>query len=230
MIRSAGRRVASRVVRSGARLAARPLQPGRRRPRIGESGSAGWTFFKLWLRDPLRIAAIMPSGASLAAAMTEPIAPVHAPVIELGPGTGVFTRALLARGIPEHRIALVELGHEFAELLERRFPRATLVRLDASRLGGVQLFGGELAGAVVSGLPLLAMPPARVRRVLQDAFARLRPDGAFYQFTYGFRCPVPERLLERLGLRATRIAVTLRNVPPAAVYRIERLAARAAAR
>ena len=63
---------------------------------------------------------------------------------------------------------------------------------------------------------------ARVRRVLQHAFARLRADGAFYQFTYGFRCPVPARLLDRLGLKATRVGVALRNLPPATIYRIER--------
>ena len=154
--------------------------------------------------------------------MTASIAPSCAPVIELGPGTGVFTEALLERGVPEHRIALVELGEEFAEALRARYPRATLVRHDATRLRSVEIFRGELAGAVISGLPLLAMTRAQVHRILQEAFARLRPGGAFYQFTYGFRCPVPQRLLERLGLKATRVSVSLRNLPPATVYRIER--------
>lgn len=187
-----------------------------------EAAGTGWAFFLAWVRDPRRIAAIAPSSPSLAAAMTASIASSCAPVIELGPGTGVFTEALLERGVPEHRLALIELGDEFLDTLRTRYPRATLVCHDASRLGSLQLFGGELAGAVVSGLPLLSMPPARVRRVLQDAFLRLRPDGRFYQFTYGFRCPVPPRLLERLGLKATRVAIALRNLPPAAVYRIER--------
>jgi hypothetical protein len=129
--------------------------------------------------------------------------------------------AALKRRFPE-RIGWLPGAREFLDALRTRYPRATLVRQDASRLGALQFFGGELAGAVVSGLPLLSMPPARVRRVLQDAFLRLRPDGAFYQFTYGFRCPVPTRLLERLGLKATRVAIALRNLPPAAVYRIER--------
>ena len=198
------------------------LRPPRPRERRRDAIAGGWAFFRAWVRDPKRVAAIVPSSASLAAAMTASIAPSCAPVIELGPGTGVFTEALLGRGVPEHRIALVELGEDFAESLRRRFPLATLVLHDASRLGSLQLFGGEPAGAVVSGLPLLSMTPARVRRVLQDAFARLRPGGAFYQFTYGFRCPVPPRLLARLGLKATRVGVALRNLPPAAIYRIER--------
>jgi phospholipid N-methyltransferase len=216
--RTADRRVASRALRATPRLQRGPLHRGH----LHEPAGSSWTFFLAWIRDPRRIAAIAPSSPWLAAAMTASIAPSCAPVIELGPGTGVFTDALLERGVPEHRLALVELGDEFLDALRARYPRATLVRQDASRLGALQFFGGELAGAVVSGLPLLSMPPARVRRVLQDAFLRLRPNGAFYQFTYGFRCPVPSRLLERLGLKATRVAIALRNLPPAAVYRIER--------
>ena len=199
-----------------------PLRAPVRRGRRREALASGWAFFRAWLRDPKRICAVVPSSASLAAAMTASIAPSCAPVIELGPGTGVFTEALLERGVPEHRIALVELGEEFAEALRARYPRATLVRHDATRLRSVEIFRGELAGAVISGLPLLAMTRAQVHRILQEAFARLRPGGAFYQFTYGFRCPVPQRLLERLGLKATRVSVSLRNLPPATVYRIER--------
>ena len=225
MIRTAGRRVASGIGRSRVRLKGIPAHPGGLATwRSGREPAtpSTWAFFRLWLKDPMRISAIAPSSASLAAAMTASIAPTSAPVIELGPGTGVFTRALLARGIPEHRIALVELGDEFADALHALFPLATLVRQDAARLGSQQFFGGELAGAVVSGLPLLAMTPRQVRRVLEEAFSRLRPGGAFIQFTYGFRCPVPLRLLVRLGLKATRVSVALRNLPPATVYRIER--------
>ena len=199
-----------------------PLRPPARRRRRRDALASGWAFFRAWLRDPKRVAAIAPSGTALAHTMTSSIAPGCAPVIELGPGTGVFTDALLERGVPEHRLALVELCDEFADALRQRYPAATVVRADASRLGRERFFDGELAGAVVSGLPLLAMPPARVRRVLEEAFERLRPGGVFYQFTYGFRCPVPQRLLERLGLKATRVGVTLRNLPPAAVYRFER--------
>lgn len=224
MIRAAGRRTESRLARRPLRFDGAPLRPtlpGGWRGLV-EPKPSGLSFFLTWLRHPLRTAAVLPSGEALAAAITAGIDPTSAPVIELGPGTGVFTRALLARGVPEDRIALVELGAEFVEPLRRQFPRATLVREDASRLGALQFFGGEPAGAVVSGLPLLAMPPNTVRRVLDESFARLRADGAFLQFTYGFRCPVPPEVLDRLGLRASRVGVALRNVPPAAVYRIER--------
>jgi phosphatidylethanolamine/phosphatidyl-N-methylethanolamine N-methyltransferase len=76
---------------------------------------------------------------------------------------------------------------------------------------------------VISGLPLLYMSPKKVVTILKGAFGYLRRGGSFYQFTYMPRCPISYRLLKRLGLEATRIGGTLRNVPPAAVYRISRI-------
>ena len=66
------------------------------------------------------------------------------------------------------------------------------------------------------------MPHTTVQAILIGAFACLRPDGAFYQFTYGPACPVPQAILQELGLQARRIGGTWANLPPAAVYRIER--------
>jgi phospholipid N-methyltransferase len=183
-------------------------------------------FFLAWLANPLRVGAVSPSSPALADAITAEITPESAPIIELGPGTGVFTRFLIARGVPEERLALIECGAEFARALECRFPRATVLRMDATQLSEVELFDGERAGAVVSGLPLLLMPPRKVIAMLQAAFDRLRPDGAFYQFTYGPELPVSQRILDRLGLKASRCGGTLANVPPATVYRIRRRSVR----
>lgn len=179
-------------------------------------------FLREWLRGPRRVASIAPSGRALAAAITAEIDAATGPVIELGPGTGAFTRALLARGVPEHRLALIEAGTSFARLLQLRHPAATVLTMDARKLGDVALFDGEPAGAVVSGLPILAMPPRQVIGILRGAFAHLRPGGAFYQFTYSPVCPVRRPILDRLGLKAARIGGALANVPPAAVYRITR--------
>ncbi|WP_338665370.1 hypothetical protein VQH23_09370 [Pararoseomonas sp. SCSIO 73927] len=177
-------------------------------------------FFRAWLVNPLRVAAVVPSGQALSQAITAEISAATGPVIELGPGTGSFTRALLRRGVREEDLALIEYGSEFAAALKLRYPRAQTIWLDASRLNGVQLFGGRQAGAVVSGLPVLSMPPRRVIAILDGCFAKMRPGGAFYQFTYGPACPIPRPILDRLGLKATRIGGTLANVPPASVYRI----------
>jgi phosphatidylethanolamine/phosphatidyl-N-methylethanolamine N-methyltransferase len=179
-------------------------------------------FFLSWLANPLRVAAIIPSSRSLADVITVEISPATSPVIELGPGTGVFTRALLERGVPERQLALIEYGSDFARVLQFRFPQATVVSMDAAGLPSVRLFGGAPAGAVVSGLPLLTMPPRKIIAVLSGAFGHLRAGGAFYQFTYSPRCPVPRPILDRLGLRAKRIGGAFANVPPAAVYKLTR--------
>jgi phosphatidylethanolamine/phosphatidyl-N-methylethanolamine N-methyltransferase len=179
-------------------------------------------FFRSWTCDPLRVGAIAPSGPALAAAMTAEISASSAPVIELGPGTGVFTRALLARGVVETDITLIESGSDFVRLLQGRFPRARVLQMDAARLRSRAFLGKEAAGAVISGLPLLSMSSRKIMAILAGSFDCLRAGGAFYQFTYGPRCPVRRPLLDRLGLRATRVGHTLFNVPPATVYRITR--------
>lgn len=179
-------------------------------------------FVRAWLADPLRLGAVAPSSPALADLITSEITPASSPVIELGPGTGVFTRALLARGVPEEELVLVELNARFARILTSRFPTARVLRMDAAKVGQVDLFKGGRAGAVVSGLPFRSMTPRQIMATLEGAFGHLRADGAWYQFTYGLRCPVPRGMLERLGLEATRLGRALANVPPAAVYRIRR--------
>jgi len=179
-------------------------------------------FFRSWIADPRRVAAVAPSGNSLARLMTKQIDPSDGPVLELGAGTGVFTRALVARGVRECDLTLVEYGSDFMRVLQHRFPQARVLWMDASQLGNYDLFPGAKVGAVISGLPLLSMSPRKVMSILSGAFSHLRPTGSFYQFTYGPRCPVPRPILDRLGLKAVRIGGTVRNIPPASVYRITR--------
>jgi len=179
-------------------------------------------FFRSWVSNPMRVAAVAPSGERLARLMTQEIEPFDGPILELGPGTGVFTRALLARGIPESALTLVEFGEEFTVRLRRRFPEARVVQMDAAKLGQCGLFDDAPFGAVVSGLPLLSMSPSKVAAIVGGAFETMKPGAAFYQFTYGPRCPVQKPILESLGLQAKRIGGTVRNIPPAGVYRISR--------
>ncbi|OCP09417.1 phospholipid methyltransferase [Ensifer sp. LC13] len=187
----------------------------------GSECSDHLSFLRSWAAAPLRVAAIAPSSPALSRLMTKDIVPMDGPVLELGPGTGVFTRALLDRGIPESELTLVEFGPDFARVLQSRFPKATVLCMDAAQIANNALFSKPF-GAVVSGLPLLSLPPRKVMAILSGAFTRLRPEGSFYQFTYGPRCPVPSSMLDRLGLEAERTGGTMRNLPPAAVYRIGR--------
>lgn len=181
-------------------------------------------FLRAGLRKPGRLGAVAPSGRALARLITSEISPARGPIIELGAGTGAVTRALLDRGVSEGQLALIEADPHFARLLRGRFPGARVLAIAAQRLRHIDPFDGIAASSVVSGLPLLSMRKREVMRVLDGAFHRLDREGAFYQFTYGPRCPVPTAILKRLGLRARRIGWVMNNLPPAAVYRIERSA------
>jgi phosphatidylethanolamine/phosphatidyl-N-methylethanolamine N-methyltransferase len=180
------------------------------------------SFFLSWLSNPLRVAAIAPSGNALAELITSDISNRSGPIIELGPGTGVFTQKLLQKGIRQEDITLIEYGSDFVRILQLRFPSARVLWMDAATLPSVSIAKDGSVGAVISGLPLLSMPSRKVRAILTGAFRYLNADGAFYQFTYGRKCPVSRPLLDHLGLKATLMDRTLRNIPPASVYRITR--------
>ncbi len=195
------------------------------RPRVQAAGRTtpdGLRFIRSWMSDPLRVAAVAPSSAALARLITREIDVSHAPILELGPGTGVFTQALIARGIAQKDLTILELGDEFVTLLRDRFPEANILHGNAARLLRQPLFQDEKAGAAISGLGLLSMSPRAVLSIVGGAFANMRPDASFYQFTYGPQCPIHRSIMERLHLKAERVGGTFRNVPPAAVYRISR--------
>ncbi len=181
------------------------------------------SFLKAWATSPLRIGAVAPSGSSLAQMMTRAIGPDTGEVLELGAGTGSFTRALIARGVKEQDLTLVEFNADFARLLRYRFPKARVLEVDAAALRHLPEFEGRQLGAVISGLPFLSIPPRQASSILEGAFQNLRPDGGMYVFTYGFRCPLDSSMLDRLDLEVMRVGHTFRNIPPAAVYRIGRM-------
>lgn len=187
------------------------------------SASDTLSFLMAWAAAPLRIGSVAPSGASLAALMTHDIDAGTGPVLELGPGTGAFTRALIARGVRERDLTLVEADADFAHLLRRRFPTARIVETDAASIRALPLFDQPLVGAAVSGLPFRLIPPRKAMAILEGVFANMRAGGALYQFTYGRRCPIDQTLLDRLDLEATRVGSTFRNFPPATVYCITRI-------
>lgn len=186
------------------------------------SARDAFSFLCAWVADPSAVGAFAPSGGALAKLISSEITAASGPIIELGPGTGVFTQALLDRGIRQQDLTLIEYQSDFVALLKRRFPQARVLSMDAAGLHQRELFPNAPVGAVISGLPLLNMSPRKALAVLTGSFRYMRPGGAFYQFTYAPRCPVPRPFLERLGLHATCVGRALLNMPPASVYRITR--------
>jgi phospholipid N-methyltransferase len=178
-------------------------------------------FFKSWLQDPFHVASVVPSSRWLARLMATDLDP-NARVVELGAGTGTLTQAILDRGVQPRNLYLVEQNAAFARILRMRFPAATVIEADAELLSQ-QL--GALAGTVdyvISGLPILWFNKAKKTRILDGAFALLRPAGRFHQFTYLGRPPVGNRLLAELNLKEKLLGIAPFNLPPAFVYRFVR--------
>jgi phospholipid N-methyltransferase len=181
-------------------------------------------FLRSWLNDPLAVGAVLPSGRSLARSVSREIAPGNR-VVELGPGTGCVTREILARGVRSDDLFLVERCSGFAELLERDYPGVTVLRGDATQpQQALEPLRGTF-DVVVSGLPLVLFSREQRDSLLAECFSLLREGGAVLQFTYGGRCPVGRRELERQGLVAKCIGFIALNMPPAFIYRIARAGA-----
>lgn len=174
-------------------------------------------FIRSWLEKPLATGAVTPSGKVLARTMASYVDPAaQGPVVELGPGTGPVTEALVAQGVAPDRLVLVEFNPVFCDLLRARFPAARVIQGDAYALS--TLLGGVLrqpAAAVVSGLPLFTKPLRMRMRLLRDAFSVMRPGAPFVQFTYAVVPPIPKELA---GVSAEPSERIWMNLPPARVW------------
>jgi phosphatidylethanolamine/phosphatidyl-N-methylethanolamine N-methyltransferase len=174
-------------------------------------------FIRSWIEKPLSIGSVTPSSKALARAMAAYVDPnSNGPVIELGPGTGPVTEALLARGIDPARLILLEFDPTFCRLLRKRYPAATVVQGDAyslKRALGSHL--AEPAAAMVSGLPLFTKPLKTRLKLIYEAFALMLPGAPFVQFTYATVPPIP-KALDRVRAEASeRIWM---NIPPARIW------------
>jgi phosphatidylethanolamine/phosphatidyl-N-methylethanolamine N-methyltransferase len=174
-------------------------------------------FLRSWIEKPLSTGAVMPSGKLLARAMARLVdTKIDGPIIELGPGTGPVTEALVEHGVDPARLVLVEFNPVFCRMLRSRYPAATVVQGDAYRLK--HLLGAllrEPAAAVVSGLPLFTKPLRTRLRLISDAFGLLLPNAPFIQFTYAVVSPIPRNLPRVQARSSERI---WRNLPPAQVW------------
>ena len=174
-------------------------------------------FIRSWLEKPLSTGAVAPSGRVLARTMARYVEPkVPGPVVELGPGTGPVTEALVAHGVDPGRLVLVEFNPAFCQLLRARYPAATVVQADAYRLNGaLASLLRQPAAAIVSGLPMFTKPVRTRVHLLRDALSLLRPGAPFVQFTYAVVPPIPRAFA---GVQAEASERIWMNLPPARVW------------
>jgi phosphatidylethanolamine/phosphatidyl-N-methylethanolamine N-methyltransferase len=168
-------------------------------------------FFRVLAARPKNVGAVAPSGPQLAKAMAAQIK-LDGPVLELGPGTGAITQAIVAK-VGEERVTAVEYDGDFAASVKARWPAMTVIQGDAFDLDATLGHCTPYA-AILSGLPLLNFSMEERHRLLDGVAARLLPGAPFIQFSYGLHAPVtpPD------GHIVSQAAFAWANMPPARVW------------
>ena len=175
-------------------------------------------FIREWLANPQRTGAVAPSSPQLGAAMARwlPRNP-ESYVLELGPGTGAVTDALLKYGLREDRLVGIEKNPALAKILRKRFPQAHMVTGDAWDLDTLL---AELpqpvtaVGAVISSLPLLNFPKEQADALAQKIRSVLEPKGRWVQYTYHI---LKDRSRGGEDFRLLASKIVWFNIPPARV-------------
>jgi phosphatidylethanolamine/phosphatidyl-N-methylethanolamine N-methyltransferase len=174
-------------------------------------------FFKGWIDKPKAVGSIVPTSSIAARRMASVVNPRSGlPVLEVGPGTGVVTRAILALGVKPENLYLVEYSADFVDHLKDLFPGVNVIQGDAFDLDGTL---GELKetvfDSVVSGVPLLNFPVAQRVRYVESLLDRIPAGRPIMQLTYGPLSPVPPG---RGSYKVEHYDFVLRNIPPTQLW------------
>ena len=167
------------------------------------------------VRHPKTISAIAPSSKGLALQMVSEITPETGRVVEIGAGTGVITRQILAAGVKPEDLTIVEMNPKFCAALKEQFPDCNVLEMDAQALGDLPL---ENVGMVISGLPLLSIPEPVQHNIIKGAFDLMADGGKYVQFTYGPKPPIAPEVRAANGLVWRTLKKVWLNLPPAMPY------------
>ncbi|BCH29165.1 SAM-dependent methyltransferase [Mesorhizobium sp. L-8-10] len=174
-------------------------------------------FFKGWIDKPKAVGSIIPTSSITARRMASVIDPGSGlPVLELGPGTGVITKAILARGVKPQDLYTVEYSEDFVRHLRRQFDGINVIHGDAFNLDAT--LGdkrGMIFDSVISGVPLLNFPVAQRIRYIEDLLGRIPAGRPVVQLTYGPLSPVPAG---KGDYTVEHFDFVLRNIPPTQLW------------
>jgi phosphatidylethanolamine/phosphatidyl-N-methylethanolamine N-methyltransferase len=181
-------------------------------------------FFRGWIDKPRAVGSIVPTSSVTARRMASIIDTRSGlPVLEVGPGTGVITKAILARGVKPSELYTVEYSHDFVTHLRRNYPDINVIEGDGFNLDDT--LGDRrdtVFDSVVSGVPLLNFPVARRVAYLENLLKRIPQGRPVVQLTYGPKSPIPPGLGD---YTVEHFHFILRNIPPTQLW-IYRRAAR----
>ena len=174
-------------------------------------------FFKGWIDKPKAVGSIIPTSSVTARRMASVIDPSSGlPVLEVGPGTGVITRAILGHGIKPENLYAVEYSEDFVRHLRRHFPGVNVIQGDAfdldTTLGDKS---GTVFDSVVSGVPLLNFPVTHRIGYLNSLLDRIPAGRPVVQLTYGPLSPIPAG---RGDYTVEHFDFVIRNIPPTQLW------------
>lgn len=174
-------------------------------------------FIKGWVDKPKAVGAILPTSSVTARRMASVVDPHSGlPVLELGPGTGVITRAILDRGVAPQNLYSIEYSEDFVRFLTRDYPGVNFIQGDAFDIDASLGDKRELTfDSIVSAVPLLNVPVARRVAYVEDLLSRIPAGRPIVQITYGPRSPVPPR---QGNYQMRRLDFVIRNIPPTTLW------------
>lgn len=174
-------------------------------------------FAKCLVSKPKTVGAIAPTSTRTAAIMASLIRPESGlPVLELGPGTGAITKAILDSGISPQNVISIEYSASFIPGLKRRYPGVRFIQGDAFKVSQIaEELGIEKFDCVISALPLLNFPVSQRIRLVVAALDLIDPGRPIVQFSYGPRSPVPSR---SKNFVVNHLDTVMRNIPPARIW------------
>jgi len=174
-------------------------------------------FFKGWIDKPKAVGSIIPTSSITARRMASVVDTGSGlPVLELGPGTGVITKAILARGVKPQNLYTIEYSEDFVRHLEKQFDGVNIIHGDAFDLDATLGDKRDLTfDSVISGVPLLNFPVSQRIRYIEDLLTRIPAGRPIIQLTYGPLSPVPAG---KGDYTVEHFDFVLRNIPPTQLW------------
>lgn len=189
----------------------------RLKERLGRKFDEEIRFFKGWIDGPKSVGAILPTSAVTARRMASVINPASGlPVLELGPGTGIITKAIIDRGVAAENIVSIEYSTDFYQHLKRTIPGVNFINGDAFDLDTtIGDWKDRKFDAVISAIPMLSFPMEKRIALLEDLLDRMPPGRPVVQITYSPVSPIDARP-DRFHIR--HLDFVVRNIPPAQLW------------
>ncbi|WP_192249349.1 phospholipid N-methyltransferase PmtA [Mesorhizobium silamurunense] len=174
-------------------------------------------FFKGWIDKPKAVGSIVPTSSITARKMASIVNPKSGlPVLEVGPGTGVITRAILAQGVKPENLYAIEYSTDFVRHLRRLYPGVNVIEGDAFNLNATLGEKRDMVfDSVVSGVPLLNFPVAQRIAYIESLLDRIPVGRPIVQLTYGPMSPIPPG---RGDYTVKHFDFIIRNIPPTQLW------------